>query len=72
MTVRSRAWLRLIKQLPATFNAPKENVADKPIFRDAFIDIAASRPHGKQPYFISAADRGALSFCRPAGPVEER
>jgi putative SOS response-associated peptidase YedK len=67
-------WLRLVKQLPATFNAPKENVVDKPIFRDAFkrhrCIIPATgyyesivRPDGKQPYFISAADGGALSFA---------
>jgi hypothetical protein len=55
------------KQLPATFNARAESVADKPMFRGI---IPASgyyewiaRPDGKQPYFISAADGGVLSFA---------
>jgi putative SOS response-associated peptidase YedK len=63
-----------LKQLPATFNARAESVADKPMFRDAFMRrrciIPASgyyewiaRPDGKQPYFISAADGGVLSFA---------
>ncbi len=63
-----------MKQLPATFNARAESVADKPMFRDAFkrhrCIIPASgyykwiaRPDGKQPYFISAADGGVLSFA---------
>ena len=29
-------WKKLLKQLPATFNARAESVADKPMFRDAF------------------------------------
>jgi len=67
-------WKKPLKQLPASFNARAESVADKPMFRDAFkrhrCIIPASgyyewlkRPDGKQPYFISAADGGVLSFA---------
>src|SRR3984893_15509482 len=63
-----------LKQLPATFNARAEGVASKPMFRDAFkrhrCIIPASgyyewikRPDGKQPYYISGADGGVLSFA---------
>jgi putative SOS response-associated peptidase YedK len=67
-------WKKPVKQLPATFNARVESVEDKPMFRDAFkrhrCIIPASgyyewsaTPDGKQPYFISAADGGVLSFA---------
>src|SRR5262249_52752784 len=67
-------WKKPLKQLPATFNARAESVADKPMFRDAFkrhqCIIPASgyyewmkMPNGKQPYFICAADGGVLSFA---------
>jgi putative SOS response-associated peptidase YedK len=67
-------WKKPVKQLPATFNARAEGIASKPMFRDAFkrrrCIIPASgyyewikRPDGKQPYFISAADGGVLSFA---------
>jgi putative SOS response-associated peptidase YedK len=67
-------WKKPLKQLPATFNARAEGVASKPMFRDALkrhrCIIPASgyyewikRPDGKQPYFISAADGGVLSFA---------
>jgi len=63
-------WKKPLKQLPATFNARAESVADQPTFRDAFqrhrCIVPASghyewikRPDGKQPYFISAV----LSFA---------
>jgi putative SOS response-associated peptidase YedK len=63
-----------LKQLPASFNARAESVADKPMFRDAFrrhrcIIPARScyewekRPDGKRAYFISATDGGVLSFA---------
>jgi putative SOS response-associated peptidase YedK len=71
-------WKKPLKDLPATFNARAETVADKPMFRDAFMRrrciIPASgyyewrkvqdgkRP-GRQPYYISAADGGVLSFA---------
>jgi putative SOS response-associated peptidase YedK len=67
-------WKKPLKQLPATFNARAEGIASKPMFRDAFkrhrcIIPASSyyewitKPDGKQPYFISAADGGVLSFA---------
>jgi len=67
-------WKKPLKQLPASFNARAESVAGKPMFRDAFkrhrCIVPASgyyewitRPDGKQPYFISAADGGVLSFA---------
>jgi putative SOS response-associated peptidase YedK len=63
-----------LKQLPASFNARAETVADKPMFREAFkrhrCIIPASgyyewlkRQDGKQPYFIRAADGSVLSFA---------
>jgi putative SOS response-associated peptidase YedK len=67
-------WNKPLKQVPASFNARAETVARKPMFRDAFKRnrrvIPASgyyewlkRPDGRQPYFISAADGGVLSFA---------
>jgi putative SOS response-associated peptidase YedK len=67
-------WKKALKDLPATFNARAETVADKPMFRDAFMRrrciIPASGyyewrkvPDGRQPYYISAADGGVLSFA---------
>jgi putative SOS response-associated peptidase YedK len=67
-------WNKPLKQLPASFNARAETVADKPMFLDAFkrhrCIIPASgyyewlkRPDGKQPYFISGSDGGVLSFA---------
>jgi putative SOS response-associated peptidase YedK len=67
-------WNKPLKQLPASFNARAETVVDKPMFRDAFrrhrCIIPASgyyewlkKPDGRQPYFISAADGGVLSFA---------
>jgi putative SOS response-associated peptidase YedK len=60
--------------LPALFHARAESVADNPIFRDAFkrhrCIIPANgyyewitKSDGKQPYYISAADGGSLSFA---------
>jgi putative SOS response-associated peptidase YedK len=68
-----QTWKRL-KYLPASFNARAESVADTPMFRGAFhwqrCIIPASgyyewiaRPNHKQPYYISAADGGTLSFA---------
>jgi putative SOS response-associated peptidase YedK len=67
-------WKKTLKQLPASFNARAESVADKPMFRNAFkrhrCIIPAGgyyewkkRPDGKQPCFLSAADGGVLSFA---------
>ena len=67
-------WEKPLQQLSATFNARAESVVGKPMFRDAFkrhrCIIPASgyyewlkRPDGRQPYYISAADGGVLSFA---------
>jgi len=67
-------WKKPLKQLPASFNARAETVVDKPMFRDAFkrnrCIIPASgyyewlkKPDGRQPYFMSAAEGGVLSFA---------
>jgi putative SOS response-associated peptidase YedK len=67
-------WKKPLKYLPATFNARAESIADKPMFREAFdwqrCIVPASgyyewiaRPNGMQPYYISAADGGTLSFA---------
>jgi putative SOS response-associated peptidase YedK len=67
-------WKKPLKFLPATFNARAESIADKPMFREAFdwqrCIVPASgyyewmaRPNGMQPYYISAADGGTLSFA---------
>ena len=59
-------WKTPLKQLPASFNARAESDA----FQRHRCIIPASgyyewiaRPDGKQPYYISAADGGALSFA---------
>jgi putative SOS response-associated peptidase YedK len=67
-------WKKPLKQLPTSFNARAESVADKPMFRDAFkrhrCVIPASgyyewlkRPDGRQPYYITATDGSVLSFA---------
>jgi putative SOS response-associated peptidase YedK len=67
-------WQKTVKDVPSTFNARAESVADKPMFRSAFkrgrCIVPASgyyewkaTPGGKQPYFISAADGGVLSIA---------
>jgi len=76
-------WKKPLKQLPATFNARAESVADKSMFRDAFkrhrCIVPASGyyewlkvPDGKQPYFISATDGGVLSFAGLRGRWRDR
>jgi putative SOS response-associated peptidase YedK len=67
-------WKKTAKEVPSTFNARAETVAQKPMFRSAFkrsrCIVPASgyyewRPveGSKQPYFISAADDGVLSIA---------
>jgi len=67
-------WKKPAKEVPSTFNARAETVAQKPMFRSAFkrarCIVPASgyyewRPAegGKQPYFISAADGAVLSIA---------
>jgi putative SOS response-associated peptidase YedK len=68
-------WLKkTAKEVPSTFNARAETVAQKPVFRSAFkrtrcIVLASgyyerrAAEGGKQPYFISAADGAVLSIA---------
>jgi putative SOS response-associated peptidase YedK len=67
-------WKKTIKEVPSTFNARGETVAQKPIFRSAFKRTRCVVPAsgyyewraaggGKQPYFISAADGAVLSIA---------
>jgi putative SOS response-associated peptidase YedK len=75
-------WKKSLKDVPATFNARAETVADKPMFRDAFerrrciipasgyyewrkTSDGSKKPGkaSKQPYYISAAGGGVLSFA---------
>jgi putative SOS response-associated peptidase YedK len=67
-------WKKSAKEMPATFNARAETLADKPMFRDAFRRhrclIPASgyyewlaTPTGKQPYYYTARDGSALTFA---------
>lgn len=67
-------WKKTLRELPATFNARAETVADKPMFRDAFrrrrCIVPASGYYewtagkaGKDPWYISASGGGVLSFA---------
>jgi putative SOS response-associated peptidase YedK len=65
-------WKKTTKEVPATFNARAETVAEKPMFRSAFKRTRCIVPASgyyewravegaKQPYFISAANGEVLS-----------
>ena len=67
-------WKKSLKEVPATFNARSDTVAEKPMFRDAFrrsrCIIPASGYYewqavngAKQPYYYSAADCSVLSIA---------
>jgi putative SOS response-associated peptidase YedK len=67
-------WKKPLKDLPATFNARAETVAEKPMFRDPFRRtrclIPASgyyewqtTPDGKQPYYITPVDGSVLTIA---------
>jgi putative SOS response-associated peptidase YedK len=67
-------WKKSAKEVPSTFNARAETVAQKPMFRAAFkrgrCMIPASGYYewkptqsGKQPYYVSARDGSVLSFA---------
>src|SRR5262249_48906019 len=67
-------WKKSAKEIPATFNARAETLAEKPMFRDALKRnrclIPASgyyewlaTPTGKQPYYYTARDGSALTFA---------
>src|SRR5208283_2123191 len=67
-------WKKTAKEVPSTFNARSETVAQKPMFRSAFKRTRCIVPAsgyyewraaegGKQPYFICAADGAVLSIA---------
>jgi putative SOS response-associated peptidase YedK len=67
-------WKKTAKEVPSTFNARAETVAEKPMFRSAFKRTRCIVPASgyyewrsadgvKQPYFISAADGAVLSIA---------
>jgi putative SOS response-associated peptidase YedK len=67
-------WKKTIKELPATFNARGESVADKPMFRTAFKRSRCIVPASgyyewktingaKQQFYFSAADSSVLSIA---------
>jgi putative SOS response-associated peptidase YedK len=69
-----RWWRKSLKELPATFNARADTVAEKAMFREAFRHtrcvIPASgyyewetRPDGKQPYYITSTERPILTIA---------
>ena len=68
-------WKKPLKDLPSTFNARAESVAERPMFRDAFKQRRCVIPASgfyewtaekgqKQPHLFTAADG---SPCRPLG-----
>jgi putative SOS response-associated peptidase YedK len=69
-----RWWSKPLKQLPATFNARSETVADKPMFRDAFKRNRCLIPASgyyewhtvgkdKQPYYFTPRNGSVLTFA---------
>jgi putative SOS response-associated peptidase YedK len=67
-------WKKTAKEVPSTFNARAETVAQKPMFRSAFKRTRCIVPAsgyyesrkvegGKQPYYISAGDGAVLSIA---------
>src|SRR5208282_2651350 len=67
-------WKKTAKEVPSTFNARAETVAEKPMFRSAFKRTRCIVPasgyyewqtigKAKQPYFISAANGAVLSIA---------
>jgi|SRR5215471_17237664 len=66
-----RGWKRSLKELPAQLQCASGDCCRPALFRDAFVrHFPASgycewlkRPDGRQPYYITAADGGVLSFA---------
>ena len=67
-------WRGRLKDVPATFNARAETVAEKPMFRDAFrrgrclIPVSGyyewvGTPTGKQPYYYTSRDGSPLTIA---------
>jgi len=69
-----RWWKKWLKELPATFNARSETIAEKPIFRDAYKRNRCLIPasgyfewhtvgKAKQPYYFTPRNGSALTFA---------
>lgn len=69
-----RWWKKPLKDLPSTFNARAETVAEKPMFRSAFTRSRCLIPatgfyewhrsgDRKQPYLVSMADGAPMTFA---------
>jgi putative SOS response-associated peptidase YedK len=69
-----RWWKKSLKELPATFNARAETVADKPMFRDAYKRNRCLIPASgyfewhtvgkeKQPYYFTPRNGSVLTFA---------
>jgi putative SOS response-associated peptidase YedK len=67
-------WKKTLKEVPSTFNARCETVAEKPVFRSAFKRTRCIIPASgyyewrtvngaKQPFYFSASDTGVLSIA---------
>lgn len=67
-------WKKSLKELPATFNARSDTVAEKPMYRGAFKKRRCIIPSsgyyewrkvedGKEPHFFSRADKDILSMA---------
>jgi putative SOS response-associated peptidase YedK len=67
-------WKKPLKELPATFNARAETIAEKPMFRDAFKRFRClipdtgyyewkATPEGKQPYYFTRRDGEVMTFA---------
>ena len=67
-------WKKSLRELPATFNARAETIAEKPMFRDAFKRgrclIPASgyyewlnTPDGKQPFYFTRCDGQLMTIA---------
>jgi putative SOS response-associated peptidase YedK len=67
-------WKKSLKELPATFNARAESVAEKPMFRDAFkrrrclVPISGyyewvTAPDGKQPFYFTRRDGAPITVA---------
>ena len=75
-------WKKPLKELPATFNARAEGVADKPMFRDAYkrrrCIIPASGFYewtepksARQPHYFTASEGADPRLRRAMGALEE-
>ena len=75
-------WKKSFKEVPATFNARAETIAEKPMFRNSFkrqriipgerIFEWTDQADGKQPHLFTAADGWPiLAFARALGSLDQ-